>query len=281
MAEDASSDVRALKPASVVCGVDGSEPGLTALRQARTLLGEEGRLTVVAVWDPGLAVRAGIHAGQVVGELREAARDALRAAAEVDPGAEQLLIRGAGVAGLLDTIDRERADLVAVGSHGGSRAAGIVLGSAASAMAHYAPCSVLISRAGAGEGEFPGPILHAADGSTESQDAAATAASIAAAHGSRVLTASIGEGSETAEATGLSREAIEAHGVTPEVVAEPGAPHDRLVELAASSRAGLVVIGSRGRTGLKALGSVSERVAHRAPCSVLIVRRAAHPAAQD
>jgi nucleotide-binding universal stress UspA family protein len=34
---------------------------------------------------------------------------------------------------------------------------------------------------------------------------------------------------------------------------------------------------SRGLTGVKALGSVSERVAHRASCSVLIVRRKAHP----
>jgi Universal stress protein family len=30
-----------------------------------------------------------------------------------------------------------------------------------------------------------------------------------------------------------------------------------------------------------ALGSVSERVAHRSPCSVLVVRRANHPAQED
>jgi len=36
--------------------------------------------------------------------------------------------------------------------------------------------------------------------------------------------------------------------------------------------ADLVVVGSRGLHGLKALGSVSERVAHRANCSVLVVR---------
>ena len=34
----------------------------------------------------------------------------------------------------------------------------------------------------------------------------------------------------------------------------------------------LVVVGSRGLHGLKSLGSVSERVAHRADSSVLVVR---------
>jgi nucleotide-binding universal stress UspA family protein len=41
---------------------------------------------------------------------------------------------------------------------------------------------------------------------------------------------------------------------------------------AASHDADLLVLGSRGLHGLKALGSVSERVAHRAECSTLIVR---------
>jgi nucleotide-binding universal stress UspA family protein len=41
---------------------------------------------------------------------------------------------------------------------------------------------------------------------------------------------------------------------------------------AASADTDLLVVGSRGLRGLKALGSVSERVAHRADCSVLIVR---------
>jgi nucleotide-binding universal stress UspA family protein len=42
----------------------------------------------------------------------------------------------------------------------------------------------------------------------------------------------------------------------------------------ASGIADLVVVGSRGLHGLKALRSVSERVAHQAECSVLVVREA-------
>jgi nucleotide-binding universal stress UspA family protein len=47
-------------------------------------------------------------------------------------------------------------------------------------------------------------------------------------------------------------------------------PAQALVE--ASREADLLVVGSRGLRGLKALGSVSERVAHEASCSVLVVR---------
>ena len=42
----------------------------------------------------------------------------------------------------------------------------------------------------------------------------------------------------------------------------------------AQARRHLVVLGRRGLHGLKALGSVSERVAHQAKCSVLVVREA-------
>ena len=40
----------------------------------------------------------------------------------------------------------------------------------------------------------------------------------------------------------------------------------------AACGADLLVLGSRGLHGLKSLGSVSERVAHQALCSTLIVR---------
>jgi nucleotide-binding universal stress UspA family protein len=57
---------------------------------------------------------------------------------------------------------------------------------------------------------------------------------------------------------------------------EQGSPQRRIVELANETDAALIVMGSRGRTGLAALGSVSERVAHRASCSVLVVRCPTH-----
>ena len=40
----------------------------------------------------------------------------------------------------------------------------------------------------------------------------------------------------------------------------------------ASESADLIVVGSRGLRGMRALGSLSERIAHEASCSVLVVR---------
>lgn len=53
-----------------------------------------------------------------------------------------------------------------------------------------------------------------------------------------------------------------------------GLPASRIAEIAAESGAGIVVVGSRGRTGLQSilLGSVAERVAQISPVPVLIAK---------
>jgi len=59
-----------------------------------------------------------------------------------------------------------------------------------------------------------------------------------------------------------------------EAVAKSGPAAQTIVELAASSSAELVVMGTHGRTGLArlTLGSTAEAVIRSAPCSVLVVR---------
>lgn len=53
-----------------------------------------------------------------------------------------------------------------------------------------------------------------------------------------------------------------------------GSPAEEILRAAERQRADLVVMGSKGLTGLKRvlLGSVSRKVARHAPCSVLVVR---------
>lgn len=53
-----------------------------------------------------------------------------------------------------------------------------------------------------------------------------------------------------------------------------GDPGSRIAELANQSGAGLIIVSSHGRTGLKRmlLGSVAERVVRLAPCPVLVLR---------
>ena len=222
---------------------------------------------------------AGMNTLEVMNRLREEARSALRQAREACPSMRPILIRGRDVAALLGGIADLEADMVAVGSHGTSRVAGVLFGSVASAMARHAPCSVLIAR-DSGAGPFPGLIVHANDGSPESLDAAYVAGGLAARHESTVVTLHVGETRDR----GVAEEAVaqmESAGVEPVIKIEQGSPHRRIVEVANDVGASLIVMGGRGRTGLAALGSVSERVAHRADCSVLIVRRAAHLREED
>ncbi|MGH3044059.1 MAG: universal stress protein, partial [Gaiellaceae bacterium] len=60
------------------------------------------------------------------------------------------------------------------------------------------------------------------------------------------------------------------HAITEDARLEEGDPVGTL--LSAAQNADLLIVGSRGLHGVRALGSVSERVAHKAPCSVLVVR---------
>lgn len=55
---------------------------------------------------------------------------------------------------------------------------------------------------------------------------------------------------------------------------EVGNPADVILEEARKVGAGLVVVGTGGKNAVErfVLGSVSDKVAHRAPCDVLVVR---------
>jgi nucleotide-binding universal stress UspA family protein len=67
--------------------------------------------------------------------------------------------------------------------------------------------------------------------------------------------------------------------IAPDLEELPGGAVEELHVL--SELADLVVVGSRGLKGVRALGSVSERVAHDALCSVLVVRGAPSAAGAD
>jgi nucleotide-binding universal stress UspA family protein len=58
---------------------------------------------------------------------------------------------------------------------------------------------------------------------------------------------------------------------TNEVRVERGHAHEVIVGAADSLGASMLVMGSRRLDGLRSLGSVSRRVVHEAPCSVLLV----------
>jgi nucleotide-binding universal stress UspA family protein len=247
----------------IVCGVDGTRESLEAARQAERLRSPEGTLEVAAVADVDIAVHAGWAQSHVLDELDKTARAALhRAVDQVQPANAHLLAGGA-TGCLLDEIEHTRATLVAVGPRGHSRAMGMLLGGVATELLHDAPCSVLLARTPQ-FGEFPSSIIVGVDGSPGSLSAATVAMWVAERFGSELVIVAATGGKR------IDLEPIQA--LSPNFISDPGHPVEALAEL--SQEADLLVVGSRGLHGPRALGSVSERVAHRAACSVLVVRNA-------
>jgi nucleotide-binding universal stress UspA family protein len=253
----------------VLVGVDGSPEGLEAARQAAALKSVEGELTVVSVWNlaPPVIVPMGGGADRIDTELpRARAADWVRKAVEhIGPvGAPSgKILRGPSWQALLDEGRELQATLIAVGSHGAGRAFGIFSGSTATEIVHKAPCSVLVARPS--DERFPRRVVVGVDGSPESAAAYAAGQDIAARFGSELWPV-VAHGGKGVDKDAVATVFDHHHEDLPDE------PVRALV--VASADADLVIVGSRGLHGFKALGSVSERVAHEARCSTLIVRGA-------
>jgi nucleotide-binding universal stress UspA family protein len=72
----------------------------------------------------------------------------------------------------------------------------------------------------------------------------------------------------------LARAAGTLSGIEVETHSREGDPAQVIAEVAEEQDADLIVVGDRGLTGLERflLGSVSSKLSHHAPCSVMIVR---------
>jgi len=212
---------------------------------------------------------------------------------------------GSPLTGILETLKKQQADLVVVGSRGLSGVKRFLLGSVSEGVLHVAPCSVLISR-GRGKGRVEKPaqglrILVAVD---ESERALAAArwlramrlpeAEVTILHVVRppedctpqLLALKAPRFRESAQAVirmtnergrqvlKLARKALAHRGLTIHPVLVEGHAAEEIIQAATRTQADLVILGSRGMTGLKGafLGSVSRRVARHAPCSVLVVK---------
>lgn len=212
---------------------------------------------------------------------------------------ESAVLRGRPASAIVDDATAFGADLVIVGSRGHGQIASLALGSVSAETVDHAPCPVLVARR-------PGiaRVLFATDGSPSSRTAEALLAQwpIFADVPIHVISvADVVEPWYSGVAPTMYRQVLEAHardldesrkehaqtaadcvgrlraaGRHVESEVRTGDAAVEIVDTAAAWDTDLVVLGSRGRTGLKRvlLGSVARNVLHGSHASVLVVREA-------
>jgi nucleotide-binding universal stress UspA family protein len=215
----------------------------------------------------------------VVDELRRAGANLLEEVGqELKPGLELMAEMRLGDPSSVLAAVAEQADaaFVVVGSRGLSAVSALFLGSVSQRLAVHGPCpTVIVPDSGGTIGGAP--IFCAVDDSKESRAAIATAAALAERLAVRLLLAHA-DPDEARTHDGeelLARLVVESGlGGSVERMMLRGEPAGAMVEAATSHKAGMIVVGSRGRGALAtaALGSVSSAFAARAPCPVTIVR---------
>ena len=252
----------------VLVGVDGSDESREAARQAAILA--DGDLTLLASYDVAPAIGGtgvGVPYYQDDQLQRAAATGALERAREDAAVAAPTgkVVFGRPADALVSEVEREQSTLLVVGSHGHGRLAGFLLGSTVTDVIHKAPCSVLVARSRNESDRFPNKIVVGVDGSPESARAYAVARQLAERSDTELWPV-VAHGGKAVEPR-LVDLIVDHH--REDLPDEPVA-----ALLAAAADADLLVVGSRGLHGLRALGSVSERVAHQAHSSVLVVRQA-------
>lgn len=241
----------------VVCGVDGTPASAEAARQAHLLMPTNRTLQLVTV-----VSEAELHGGWgesyvlSSGDWERPLQPALHALpADREVEAAPLLYAGPPGDALVEELARRQATLVALGSHDHRRLPGILLGSVAVTVLHDAPCSVLVARFDQGRPRRFRSIAAGFDGSSAATAALGAAEAIAAQLAAE-LTVVVADGAEPPAPTAAV------------VVEDRRSP----VQALRDARCDLLVLGSRGLHGIRALGSVSERVTQATAASVLVVR---------
>ncbi len=257
---------------NILCAVDGTRASTAAVRMAVCLAGPTGRLTLLAVTAQSGAGRyatAAISPGRVTQVLNRAKRLAEAAGVPTttiaDPGGPPVKIILARASGH---------DLLAIGAPATSWIGGMLISGVAAASLSLLTTPALFVRASF-TGSLGGrEILVASDGQDGSDEIVELAGRLGLSqHAPVTLIHALGPESRARphriEAQARTLALMLPGGADTHV--EPGKAGQVILAAAKRSKPAITVIGSRGLGGVLALGSVSRRVVHGAPCAVLLV----------
>lgn len=268
----------------IMVATDGSEYSSGAIQVATEMARRNhAKLLVVsvAVFNPEYSTSVPGLEAAAEEMARRHAQGAMEQAAGLDP---ELVIMKAEdpYMGIVEAAEEYRADIIVMGRRGKRNLARAMVGDATARVIGRASCNVLVVPRGAGNCKTG--ILIATDGSRFSDAAAVTAGKLAVANKlplgviSVVLPSHNQQRRQEAQIAvqrvrkGLEKE----HLPISAAVLEGDRADEVIVAQARKSGAGMIVMGSHGRTGLDRvlLGSVAERVIGRSEIPVLAVKAA-------
>ena len=116
-------------------------------------------------------------------------------------------------------------------------------------------------------------VLVGTDGSSTAARAVARAAELATASEAELIVAYVGDATQGADVLDHVVARLAGTLPVPQTRVLAGDPADALLGLAAAEHVDVIVVGSKGMTGAQRflLGSVPNKISHRASCDVLVV----------
>jgi len=275
----------------LLVAIDGSTSSMQALGQSFKL-SKQGTLGVSVAPPYTVDLRVDAEEG-MKSLLTEPCETALTKASDMakEAGAEVFGICAMGQPHerIVDLSESEGCDLIVVGAKGMLSIEKAFMGDVTAKVIGYSVKDVLVVPDQTALGLDR--ILLSTDGSEYSRRARVRAMDFAESYGTDLLALSIVEIS--AEVYSIAPEVVEKQvGEAEEYLAGIGkqaasqgikfqgfvrdseSPYDIITEIAQTEQAGLIVMGSHGRTGLTRIlmGSTVERVIAQAPCPVLVVK---------
>ena len=122
-------------------------------------------------------------------------------------------------------------------------------------------------------------VLVGTDGSETSMRAVARASNIASALGARLIVAFVGDPQQGRAVLDRAIAAVAGTVPPPETRLLSGDPADALLGLSTAEKVDLIVVGNKGMAGAQRflLGSVPNKISHRASCDVLVAYTTREP----
>jgi nucleotide-binding universal stress UspA family protein len=294
-----------MKLEHIVAATDFSDTSDRAMALAGKLAVAAGaRLSLVHVYDPtplgpAVAYPAQVWTGADLAKQLETAskRELERTRSEILARVKRVepvtIAHSSSALAICDYAEEVKADLVVTGTHGRGGLAHMLIGSVAENIVRHAPCPVLAVRPSATVDGFPGRIVAATDFSPNANAGLDWARDLSDRFDTEVTMVHVYDtwpqtiGGERFEferlenvdanlKAALAEAQRERFGGRETVKTEllAGDAAGAVCEYARDTGAGLVVVTTHGRTGLKRLilGSVAEKIVRHAPCSVLVAR---------